>query len=133
MRSRYGTRSARNGDLNVESNGMHEMAIALRIADMVNGEMAQYDGETLGGVGVKVGLMSGVDPYTLTFCLKTILRDDYGDVRIDVDEEPVQLKCARCQSVFSPHGLDMRCRECGTGGAEFLSGQALELERITLQ
>ena|SRR5579875_2201924 len=116
---------------------MHEIGIATSILNAGHTEVERRPGAKLVSIGVRVGVLSGVDVAALRFafeCLVTKTEDEH--VVLLTESCPRRNRCRRCGVEFSSPGssfLDAPCPECSSGDTVVVSGDELDLSFIELE
>lgn len=110
---------------------MHEVGIAQSILDAGKAEAELLAGARLKRIGVRVGVLSGVDLQALEFAL-TALRagTDMEAVEIDVQSCPRRNRCAGCGCEFETALYSEPCPGCAGEHARLVGGEELELAFI---
>lgn len=97
-------------------------------------------------VRVRVGALRQVVPASLRFNFEIVTRDTACDgARLELEVIAAQLSCARCGQEWDPAprpatesgqlvaAPTFRCPTCGTGDADVVAGQELEVESIDVE
>jgi len=112
---------------------MHEMSMAVNIAELLKEEMEKRPGQTLAKVNLSVGELSGIQIESLKFSLEIVFRDKgWGNVELNVHKAPLMALCKECGGEFEPEPADFRCKNCGSGNIEITGGQSLTIDSIEL-
>lgn len=117
---------------------MHEVGIANSILEAGHRELAARPGSTLVSIGVRVGVLSGVDIDALRFAFECIVAGtDDESVRFVTESRPRTNRCASCQREFpspatSPF-VDAPCPHCGCAETQFVSGDELDLAFVEIE
>jgi hydrogenase nickel incorporation protein HypA/HybF len=117
---------------------MHEVGIASSILEAGHRELALRPGSTLVSIGVRVGVLSGVDIEALRFAFECLVADTADEnVRFITESCPRTNRCTSCEREFpSPAGspfLDAPCPHCGSTGTQFVSGDELDLAYVEIE
>lgn len=113
---------------------MHEMSIALNVAEILKEEMEKHPGRKLTAAKLSIGELSGIEVESLRFCLEAVFAEEsWEDVALDIQKAPLAARCKECGCEFEPEPSDFRCTECGSANMEITSGRELEVHSITLQ
>ena len=117
---------------------MHEVGIASSILDLGHRELAARPGSTLVSIGVRVGVLSGVDIAALRFAFECLIKDTEDEnVRFVTEPCPRTNRCASCEREFpspatSPF-VDAPCPYCGCAETQFVSGDELDLTFVEIE
>lgn len=112
---------------------MHEMSLALEIRAICERELARQGGGRLTAVEVEVGALAGVDADSLSFCLDTVLREGFGDVRCDICVTPGLAVCLLCAMEFPVRRAPFECPQCGAPAQGASGGDALRVNALELE
>ena len=112
---------------------MHELSIAQGIVDIIRQYVPEDQAAEVRLVRLRVGRMAGVVPDSLDFCFGAIVNGtSLREARLDIEETPVQSKCAACNQVFAVEGASFICPLCGSGEVSIVSGTELQVIEIEL-
>jgi hydrogenase nickel incorporation protein HypA/HybF len=117
---------------------MHEAGIASSILDACHREAGLRPGSRLVGVGVRVGVLSGVDVEALRFAFSCIVAGtDDEEVTLTTESCPRMNRCAPCGLEFASPGntpfSDAPCPQCGSRETSFVSGDQLDLAYVEVE
>lgn len=117
---------------------MHEVGIATSILEAGRAEAARRPGSRLVSIGVRVGVLAGVDIEALRFAFACIVAGtEQGDVVLVPESCPRVNRCEGCGLEFpsSPASpfLDAACPRCGEERTAFASGDQLDLSFIEVE
>lgn len=117
---------------------MHEVGIASSILEAGRAETARRPGARLTAIGVKVGVLSGVDVDALRFAFECLVADtDEQNVVVTVESCPRVNRCEPCGLEFeSPPSApftDAPCPRCQSQQTRFVSGDQLDLKFIEVE
>jgi hydrogenase nickel incorporation protein HypA/HybF len=117
---------------------MHEVGIASAILEAAHQETASRPGAKLVRVGVRVGVLSGVDIDALRFAFECITSQT-GDEKVELAAEscPRMNRCEACAHEFASPDLtpfcDAACPRCHTSRTRFASGDQLDIAFIEVE
>lgn len=117
---------------------MHEIGIASSILEASHQELGRHPGGTLVSIGVRVGVLSGVDIEALRFAFACLVAGTEDERVVFVTEScPRMNRCQSCAREFkspadSPF-LDAPCPQCGSGQTRFVSGDQLDLAFVEIE
>ncbi|MGA7522919.1 MAG: hydrogenase maturation nickel metallochaperone HypA [Acidobacteriaceae bacterium] len=117
---------------------MHEIGIASSILEASLAETARRPGARLVAIGVRVGVLSGVDVDALRFAFECLVADtDEQNVVFTVEACPRLNRCEECGHEFdSPSNArfsDAPCPRCESQQTRFVSGDQLDLKFIEVE
>jgi hydrogenase nickel incorporation protein HypA/HybF len=107
---------------------MHELRIAESIAKITRQEMARRDISSLKAIGLRIGVLSGVDPEALRFSFTAIAQGtDLGSAELRIEAVPVQGHCRACHHDFELNEFNLICPHCGGTDIHLQSGEELDI------
>lgn len=117
---------------------MHEVGIANSILEAGRAETARRPGARLTAIGVRVGVLSGVDVDALRFAFECLVADtDDQSVAFTVESCPRVNRCEQCghefESPASAPFTDAPCPRCQSQETRFVSGDQLDLKFIEVE
>lgn len=117
---------------------MHEVGIANSILEAGHKETERRPGAKLMGIGVRIGVLSGVDIDALRFafeCLTAETEDEH--VVFTTEQCPRVNRCAECGHEFaSPTAspfTDAPCPRCHGVRTSFVSGDQLDIAFVEVE
>ncbi len=120
---------------------MHELSLAYSIGEIAMAALRDNTGFqppeptlTVGGVWVRVGDLSGVDPEALQFCFE-VVRGEWVETAgavLRIERAPARVRCAGCGWTSELSLGEAGCPSCGALGHELISGRELEVFRVEL-
>jgi len=113
---------------------MHEMSIATGLLQSVLDAAGAHGGGRVEEIELELGAMRLVVPEALEMAWSVVSQGTpAADARLVMKEVPIQAKCRRCGSVFSPEIGEFLCRQCGQADVEILQGDEILLKSIVCQ
>jgi len=117
---------------------MHEVGIATSILEAGHRETERRPGAKLVGIGVRIGVLSGVDVEALRFAFECITAEtDDGQVVLTTEKCPRMNRCEDCGQEFSSAELapfsDAPCPRCSSTHTSFVSGDQLDIAFIEVE
>ena len=117
---------------------MHEVGIATSILQAGHAEVERRPGSRLVSIGVRVGVLSGVDIAALRFAFECIVAETEDEAVVLVTEQcPRRNLCAQCGLEFSSPAatpfLDAPCPRCRHQQTKFVSGDELDLAFVEVE
>lgn len=107
---------------------MHEVGIAQSILDAGRTEARRLAGSRLKRIGVRVGVLSGVDLQALEFALMALRAGtDLEELEIDLQSCPRRNRCAQCGFEFETEMYSRPCPDCTSEQIQLIGGEELEL------
>lgn len=112
---------------------MHEMSLAVEIRSICERELTKLPGKRLTGLGVDVGVFSGVEAETLRFCLEVVMADGFNGVRCEIRREPGVGRCLVCGREFEVRRAPFECPDCGVPAHGVSGGRALAVGYLEVE
>jgi hydrogenase nickel incorporation protein HypA/HybF len=117
---------------------MHEVGIATSILDAGHRETERRPGAKLVGIGVRIGVLSGVDVDALRFAFECITAETEDEKVVFSTESCPRMNCCQdCAHEFSslqssPFS-DAPCPLCHSTRTRFVSGDQLDIAFIEVE
>jgi len=113
---------------------MHEMGIALQIIEIASASIPQSDVPIqVETVNLKVGKLAAIVPESLRFCFEIAAKDSpLSGAALHIEEVPIQARCKECEARWTIEEPVFKCRECGSGKLDIISGRELNIESIEI-
>jgi hydrogenase nickel incorporation protein HypA/HybF len=112
---------------------MHEIGIADAIIEASVAEAARRPGAKLVRVGVRVGVLAGVDGEALKFAFAALTKGtDLDAVGFEIKGCPRRSRCGDCGLEFGSAMYSEPCPGCGSESAVLVGGEELDLEYVEL-
>jgi hydrogenase nickel incorporation protein HypA/HybF len=117
---------------------MHEVGIATSILDAGHLETERRPGSKLVGIGVRIGILSGVDVDALRFAFECITAETEDEKVVFTTEScPRVNRCQDCAHEFSSRQTspfsDAPCPRCHGTRTSFVSGDQLDIAFIEVE
>ena len=113
---------------------MHEMSIAASLIESVRKEALRFPDKHIEKIGIRIGVLAGVDPDALRFCFDVLVKDsDLAPLELDIDYRRRRHQCQGCGESFDARYEDAACPRCGVADSRFVSGDELELAYLEVE
>lgn len=112
---------------------MHEMSIAVGIREICEQELERRAGARLTGVGLTVGVFSGVEIDSLEFCLGVVLSERFDGVRCEISTEAGEAVCFACGKRFEVRRAPFDCPDCGVAARGVSGGETLQVTYLDVE
>ncbi len=113
---------------------MHEVGIASAILEAGQAEVARRSGARLVRIGVRIGVLSGVDGDALRFALTALQLDtDLEEVEFEIQSCPRRNRCLDCGHEFASPLYSAPCVRCLSERVALAGGDELDLAYIELE
>jgi hydrogenase nickel incorporation protein HypA/HybF len=112
---------------------MHEIGIADAIIEASLTEAGRRPGSKLVRVGVRVGVLAGVDGDALRFAFTALIKGtDLDAVDFEIKGCPRRSRCVECGREFESAMYSEPCPGCGSADVALVGGEELDLEYVEL-
>jgi hydrogenase nickel incorporation protein HypA/HybF len=107
---------------------MHELRIAMEIISIVEKEKARRKMDNVTEIGLRIGLLSGVDPDALSFSFEAAVADTaLAKTRLSIEQIPVHAICNSCSRDFDVEEYVFICPACGSTDVNVTQGEELDI------
>jgi len=107
---------------------MHELAIAESIVNISLREFKRSNLTSVKSIGIRIGVLSGVDPSALEFGFETIIMNTpLSGAKLKIEMVPVSAVCRSCGTPFETSEFIFICPNCSSGDIEVKRGQELDI------
>lgn len=110
---------------------MHELSIALALADAATEQIRIHGASRVRTVHVEIGTLTGVDPVLLREAFPAAATGILSGARLDVVVIAARCRCFDCGE-FQVTADGLRCPRCGSPAAEILAGRELHLTGLEI-
>lgn len=108
---------------------MHELALGQSIVNQVVDLAKREHAASVSVVRVTVGAAVGVDGDSLRFGFGVAAEGTLADGAVlEIENIPLQCRCAKCGARFKPHSALAPCARCGSREVDLLSGRELRVD-----
>ncbi len=114
---------------------MHELSIAMSIAEIASEEARRLGNVRVEAVHLKLGALSGVVKDALLFSWRMACEDTpAAGSRLEIEEIPVTIWCETCATERIPEEpMDFHCPGCGGLKIEVRSGRELQVTALEVE
>jgi len=113
---------------------MHEVGIASNILELSQAEATRRPGSKLIRVGVRVGVLSGVDNDALQFAIEALTRGtDLETMKFEIETCPRRNRCQSCGHEFESSIYEAACPQCSSENSVLIGGDELDLRCVELE
>jgi len=107
---------------------VHELSVAVRIAEIAHKEAEERGISNLRGVIVQVGCLTCVSPEALELAFEFARRDTLAaNARLTIERVQAVGVCRRCGADVEADSVFYACPECGSRDIEFNTGEELQV------
>jgi hydrogenase nickel incorporation protein HypA/HybF len=113
---------------------MHELSIALAIAELAAEEAARRDDARVIAIHVKLGPLAGVVPVALSSAFELAREEEasLSDAKLVIEMVPVAALCPECGVERSVPFPELRCPICESPTPEILRGREMEVVALEI-
>jgi hydrogenase nickel incorporation protein HypA/HybF len=109
---------------------MHEMMVAQNLLKQISDEAKKQNSKPVAAT-ISCGKLNAVNDEVLLFAFEAIAKDTIcRDVKLKIEHNPLQAKCANCHCNFNIEFSEPKCKKCGSSEFELLPDAPLMLEEI---
>ncbi len=113
---------------------MHEVGIANSILEAGQAEAARLAGSKLIRIGIRVGILAGVDSDALRFALTALTQDTELDtVGFEIESCPRRDRCLDCDREYESGLYSDPCPACGSQRVVLVGGDELDLSYVEVE
>jgi hydrogenase nickel incorporation protein HypA/HybF len=113
---------------------MHEVGIANAILEAGQAELARRCGAKLLRIGIRVGVLSGVDSEALRFAFTALKMDtELQEVEFEIQSSPRRNHCLDCGHEFESPMYSAPCLLCQSDRISLAGGDELDLTYMELE
>jgi hydrogenase nickel incorporation protein HypA/HybF len=113
---------------------MHEIGIANEIIRAGQVEVTLRPGSTLCRIGIRIGVLAGVDIDALNFAFQALTQGtELSNVDFDVQICPRRNRCLACSTEFESAMYCEPCPKCASPDAMLIGGSELDLSYVEVE
>jgi hydrogenase nickel incorporation protein HypA/HybF len=113
---------------------MHELSIASAILDAVRNEGEKHPGAHVTKVGVRIGVLSGVEPEALRFGFSALVQGTTLEpLTLEIEPVPRSQRCPACDSTFVVLEESLACPRCASEATTLAGGEELDLAYLEVE
>lgn len=112
---------------------MHEMSLAMSVADIAGRTMEGYPGRSLTAVELTVGELAGVEIETFRTALDAVFRSSRWPAAVaEITVVPGESCCLNCGCRFASSTLYSVCPDCGSGACSVVAGTEFKVDAVRM-
>jgi len=113
---------------------MHELSIAMNIADLAQKQAELAGAKKVRGIELDIGCFSGVDPDALRFALDLAFRDSLlEETEIKMNRIEACCRCLDCDHEFEATGFQLTCPKCLGSHTRLSSGMEMQIRSLLIE
>lgn len=94
---------------------MHELSIATEIVRLLEAQRAERGFQKVNVVRLRAGALAGIEPHALQLGFEIARQDSCAaEASLEIDQQPMTLRCQSCQAVTESHAGGESCPACGS-------------------
>jgi hydrogenase nickel incorporation protein HypA/HybF len=110
---------------------MHEQSVVESLLAMALENARKAEASRILEIHLVVGELSGVVEEAVNFYFSFLSRDTIASqARLCFRHVPTQLRCRKCDTIFTPERRDFECPNCKDPQVEIVAGRELYMESI---
>lgn len=113
---------------------MHELSITENILTIVLEKAEEAKASRVSKINLVIGELSGVVDECVEFYFGFLSKDTIAaQASLSFRHPPIQLRCHKCNTIFSPDDRNWTCPNCQEQAVEIISGRDLYIESIEVE
>jgi hydrogenase nickel incorporation protein HypA/HybF len=113
---------------------LHEFSITQNILSIALERAEEVKASRVSKINLVIGELSGVVDECVEFYFGFLSKDTIAaQASLSFQHPPVQLRCHKCNTVFSPDNLNWACPNCQEQAIDIISGRDLYIESIEVE
>ena len=113
---------------------MHELSITESILSITLERAEEAKASRVAKINLVIGELSGVVDECVEFYFGFLSKDTIAaQASLSFHHPPIQLRCHKCITVFSPDNRNWACPNCQEREIEIISGRDLYIESIEVE
>ena len=113
---------------------MHEASITESMLSLALEKARDAKACKITSINLVVGELSGVVPECVQFYFDVISKNTMAEgARLNFEIKPTQIKCRKCNNVFTPADHKWACPKCHEASVEIASGRECYMESIEVE
>jgi hydrogenase nickel incorporation protein HypA/HybF len=113
---------------------MHEYSITESILSLALEKAKEANAVRITQINLVIGELSGVVAECVQFYFDHISKNTTADgASLDFATRPTQVRCQKCDKVFTPENGDWSCPECHETAIDIVSGRECYMESIEVE
>ncbi|MBO4945366.1 MAG: hydrogenase maturation nickel metallochaperone HypA [Muribaculaceae bacterium] len=113
---------------------MHEMSLAMSVAEIAESTMAQYPGKRLTAIELTIGEMAGVEMNAFRTAIDAVIRTSrWPDAVAEFNMVEAESCCIECGTRFRPRVFFDSCPACGSGACSVVAGMEFRVSALRME
>ncbi|MBA7696869.1 Hydrogenase maturation factor HypA [subsurface metagenome] len=120
--------------ISVTQNKMHECSITESMLSLALEKANEASAGKITRINLVVGELSGIVSECVQFYFDAISKGTIASgAELAFETKPTQVRCRKCDNVFTPSDQNWDCPECHEAGIEIVSGRECYMESIEVE
>ncbi len=113
---------------------MHEYSITESMLSLALEKANEASASRITRINLVVGELSGVVSECVQFYFDFLAKDTIASgAKLNFEMKPTQVRCHKCDNVFTPEDGNWACPKCHEAGIEIVSGRECHMESIEVE
>ena len=113
---------------------MHEASITESMLSLALEKAGEAQAKKIVRINLVVGELSGVVGDCVQFYFDHISKNTIAEgAALSFETKPTQIRCRKCQHVFTPENHEWACPKCHETSVEIISGRECYMESIEVE
>ena len=113
---------------------MHEYSIVTSLLELCEENAKKEGSQKITKVEVKIGVLSGVEPYLLQSAFDTFKEKTICDgAEFVMNIQPLTIECRNCQQVSELQKIHYCCQKCESTNVKVVDGEDMFLMSLEMQ
>ncbi len=113
---------------------MHEYSIVQSLIDSCEEHVRQNNAKKVTKVAIKIGVLSGVEPYLLNEAFEAFKQDTIcNEALLVMNIQKVKVHCNKCLAESELEKNEFICPKCGSFDIDVLDGEEMYLMSLELE
>jgi hydrogenase nickel incorporation protein HypA/HybF len=113
---------------------MHEASITESMLSLALEKAREAKAGKIMGINLVVGELAGVVPECVQFYFDAISKNTAAaGAKLNFEVKPTQIRCRKCDYVFTPSDHKWECPKCHENSVEIVSGRECYMESLEVE
>jgi len=113
---------------------MHEASITESMLSLALEKAKEAKADKITRINLIMGELSGVVPECVQFYFDAISKNTMAEgAKLNFEIKPTQIRCRKCQNVFTPADHKWTCPQCNETSVEITSGRECYMESLEVE
>ena len=113
---------------------MHELSIAQSVLEAVRAEAQRRPRARIVKVGLRVGVLAGVNADALSFCFESLVQGtEMAPLALEIELGPRRQRCPVCGHTFAVTDCRLACPQCHIAETLCVGGDELDMVYLEVE